>query len=158
MRIAVAAAVCGSMAFFSAGCELAVHPAHVAVETPSVAVEGPAVDVEPQGPLIEGPEAQVVDVEPPPAEREYVYDPGFPPGVYLSGGFYYYGGHRYDRNVFINRVVEANRREHRYVNAGENRRLGERMAARHREVYKRTGGRRLPEKRGNQPSHEEHRR
>lgn len=145
MRITFASLVVGSVALFSTGCEVGVRPASVTVAGPAVAVEGP--DVEVQGPLFEGPGAIAVDVEPPIAEREYVYDPGFPPGVYLYGGFYYYGGYRYSHDVFIDRVVHRNIAAHRYMDRDENRRFGQRIVQTHRETFNRTGGRRTHEER-----------
>jgi len=93
------------------------------------------------GPVIDGPGVVVMETEPAPVERVYVYDEGYPPGTYIYGGFYYYGGYRYEHDVFVTRFVEVNIREHRYVNVEENRRLGADFETRHREQYERTGGR-----------------
>lgn len=82
-----------------------------------------------------GPGVEVIDVEPAPADRVYIYDPGYPPGVYFCDGFYWYGGYRYERDVFINRVVVVNVREHRYVNVEENRRYGARVELRQRQEF-----------------------
>src|SRR6185312_14027597 len=57
-----------------------------------------------------------VVVEPAPVERVYVYERGYPPGTYVYGGYYYYGGRRYERDVFVTKVVNVNIRENRYVN------------------------------------------
>jgi hypothetical protein len=81
------------------------------------------------------PGVEVVEVEPAPDERIYVYDPGFPPGCYMVGGYYWYNGSRYDHDVFVNRYVVVNIREGRYTNADENRRAGARIEVQHREAY-----------------------
>jgi hypothetical protein len=122
------------------GCVISARPAVVEVSAPVVAVEAPVVDVEPVAPVIEGPGVEVIAVEPAIEVRQYVYDPGFPPGVYLVGGFYYYGGHRYAHDVFINRVVHENIRLHRYENRAENLRRGRAIEARHRESFSHNHG------------------
>lgn len=87
------------------------------------------------GPVVDGPGVEVIEVEPPPAERVYIYDPGYPPGVYFCDGFYWYGGYRYEREVFVNRIVVVNVRERRYVNVEENRRYGARIEVRQRQEF-----------------------
>jgi hypothetical protein len=85
--------------------------------------------------VVVDPGVEVVEVEPAPEERIYVYDPGFPPGCYLVGGFYWYNGSRYDHDVFMNRYVTVNIREGRYTNAEENRRVGVKIEVQHRAEY-----------------------
>lgn len=94
-----------------------------------------------EGPVIDAPGVEVVQVEPPPEERVYVYDPGYPPGVYFYNNYYWYGGYRYPRDVFINRYVAVNVREHRYINVEENRRLGRQIEIRHRTEFAANRGR-----------------
>jgi hypothetical protein len=88
-------------------------------------------------PLVDDPAVIAVEIEPPPEERVYVYDPGFPPGVYISGGFYFYEGHRYPHDIFIDRVVTVNVRDHRFADPDKNRRAGVRIEAQHRAEYTR---------------------
>ena len=90
------------------------------------------------GPVVEGPGVEVIETEPAPVER--VYDEGYPPGTYLYGGYYFYGGYRYRRDVFVNRYVVVNVREHRYINVAENRRLGGRIEVHHRAEFARYHG------------------
>lgn len=125
MRLTILALLCGCALMWSAGCTVYTSPAPV---------------VETQGPVVEGPGVEVIEVEPPPVERVYIYDPGYPPGTYFYHGYYYYGGYRYDREVFVHRYVEVNVREHRYVDVEANRREGHRMEETHRAEYARTGG------------------
>jgi hypothetical protein len=87
------------------------------------------------GPVVTGPGVEVIQVEPPPYQRVYVYDPGYPPGAYYYSGYYWYGGYRYPHDVFINNYVNVNVRENRYVNVEENRRVGQQIEARHRSDY-----------------------
>jgi hypothetical protein len=125
-----------SAAIFSTGCVVRIERpepvAEVSVETP---------DVEVSGPVVEGPGVEVISVEPDPVERVYVYDPGYPPGTYFYGGFYWYGGYRYPRDVFYNRYVAVNIREHRFADAEANRRRGAEIERTHREEFAKTGGR-----------------
>lgn len=105
------------------------------------------VYVEERGPyvqetVIDGPGVHIVEIEPAPVDRVYVYEVGYPPGCYFYGGFFWYGGRYYDRTVFIDRVVNVNVRENRYVNVEENRRVGAQIEAQHRESFARNGGRR----------------
>jgi hypothetical protein len=86
-------------------------------------------------PVVVEPGVEVIEVEPAPEERVYVYEVGYPPGCYVYGGFYYYGGHRYEHDVFVNRVVTVNIRENRYVNVEENRRSGVQIEAQHRQAF-----------------------
>jgi hypothetical protein len=88
-------------------------------------------------PAIDDPSVVAIDVEPDPALRVYVYDPGFPPGVYLYGGFYFYAGHRYPHDVFVDRVVTVNIRDHRFADPDANRRAGVRIEAQHRADFAR---------------------
>jgi hypothetical protein len=99
-------------------------------------VEGPVVE----GPVVDG--AVAIDVEPPPDERVYVFDAGFPPGVYLDGGFYWYGGYRYPQDVFVNGYVATNLRGGLYTNVAENRRAGAVIEQQHRAEFAKTGGKR----------------
>jgi len=123
------------------GCVVYVRPDRP-MPPPGPVVEEPVYE-EPvaEGPVIEGPGVVVIDVEPDPIYRVYVYDPGFPPGIYFYDGFYYYSGYRYEHDIFINRYVTVNIREHRYIDVDENRRLGRAMEQRQHEEYSRTGGR-----------------
>jgi hypothetical protein len=66
----------------------------------------------------------VVYSDPPPDQRVYIYDPGYPPGCYYYGDEVYYEGRAYPRDVFVERVVNVNIRENRYISVDENRRLG----------------------------------
>ncbi len=116
-----------------------VQERHYVVERRPVVQETVAVDT--PAPVIDGPGVVVVEQEPPPVQRVYIYDEGYPPGCYVYGGFVYYGGYRYERDVFVNRYVTVNIREHRYVNVAENRRVGHDFEVRHREEFARTGGR-----------------
>jgi hypothetical protein len=116
IMIAMSVAACASM-----GCTV-----YQQQPRPVVAVDDPA----PQGPVIEGPGVEVIQVEPVPVERVYVYDPGFPPGTYFYSGYYWYGGYRYEHDVFIHRYVDVNVREHRYIDVSENRRAGQRVEQR----------------------------
>jgi hypothetical protein len=135
MKTALISLVGISAAIFSTGCVVRVEQpepvAEVSVETPSVEVSGP---------VVEGPGVEVISVEPDPVERVYVYEPGYPPGTYFYGGFYWYGGYRYQRDVFINRVVTVNVREHRFADVEANRRRGVEIERTHRQEFVRTGG------------------
>ncbi len=86
-------------------------------------------------PVVVEPGVEVIEVEPAPEERVYVYEVGYPPGCYVYGGYYYYGGHRYEHDVFVNQVVTVNIRENRYVNVEENRRSGVQIEAQHRQAF-----------------------
>jgi hypothetical protein len=86
-------------------------------------------------PVITDPGVVAIDVEPPPDDRVYVYDPGFPPGVYFYNDYYWYNGYRYPHDVFINRYVTVNVRENRFINVDENRRLGQRIEVEHRQDF-----------------------
>lgn len=119
------------------GCAVVVRPPVVAA---GVTVEEPGVAVD--GPVFTGPGVVAIDVEPPPDERVYVYDVGFPPGVYLDGGYYWYGGYRYDHDAFINGYVAVNIREHRFADVAENRRAGVAIEQQHRAEFAKTGGKR----------------
>ncbi|HEX4124772.1 MAG TPA: hypothetical protein VHY37_08615 [Tepidisphaeraceae bacterium] len=94
----------------------------------------PAVVVS-SGPVFADPSVAVIDVEPDPALRVYVYDTGFPPGCYFYGGFYYYGGYRYPHDVFVHRYVEVNIREHRFADPRANRERSMGIEAQHRREY-----------------------
>jgi hypothetical protein len=125
MRSLLASVTFTFLAFLSVGCMVyRDRPVDGSTGDPPV-VEDPAPVAE--GPVTEGPGVEVIDAEPPPPERVYVYDPGYPPGVYFYNNYYWYGGYRYERDVFINRVVNVNIRENRYVNVTENRRVAQRI-------------------------------
>lgn len=121
-------AICGAMLMgMGGGCvvhEYAPAPEPVVVERP----------------IVTGPGVEVIEVEPAPVERVYIYEPGYPPGTYYCDGYYWYGGYRYERDVFVERVVVVNVRERRYVDVEENRRIGGRVEIRHREEFARYGG------------------
>jgi hypothetical protein len=89
------------------------------------------------GPVVQGDGVYVIEEEPAPEYRVYVYDPGYPPGTYYYNGFYYYGGYRYEHDVFVNRYVVVNVRENRYANVEENRRAGAAVAQQQRVQYQR---------------------
>lgn len=95
------------------------------------------------GPVFDGPGVVEVDEEPPPDERVYVYDPGFPPGCYFYGGYYWYHGYRYDHDAFIHRYVDLNIRAHRFVDVDANRRAAGPLVERQRLDYTRNGGHRV---------------
>lgn len=99
-------------------------------------VEQPVV----AGPVVDAPGVEVIQVEPAPEVRVYVYDPGYPPGVYFYGDYYWYRGYRYPHDVFINRYVVVNVRERRFVDVEQNRRMGQQLAARQRVAYANTHG------------------
>ena len=142
IRFAVVSLIGGAAALACGGCVVYAQPAYQpAVYQPAVYQPAPAVAVE--GPVFEAPGVVLIDVEPPPYERVYVYDPGYPPGCYLYGGFYYFGGYRYPHDVFIDRYVTVNVRENRYINVEENRRQVTVIQERQRTEYQRTGGRRV---------------
>lgn len=128
MRITFAFLACAFFAFGAVGCV-------VQYQQPTAEVEA-----EPVGPVVTGPGVEVIQDEPAPAERVYVYDPGFPPGVYYYNNYYWYGGYRYERDVFVTRYVNVNVRENRYVNVTENRRVGQRIEQQHRVQYAQHGG------------------
>jgi hypothetical protein len=115
------------------GCAVTVSPPIV---TSEVAVEGPVVE----GPVVDG--GVAIDVEPAMDQRVYVYDAGFPPGTYLYGDYYWYGGYRYPQAVFVNGYVAVNLRGGRFVDVAANRRAGVTIEAQHRAAFARTGGRR----------------
>jgi hypothetical protein len=105
---------------------------------PAVVVIAPAPAPEvvvSDGPVVVDPTVVLIDVEPAPAYRVYVYDPGFPPGAYFYGGFYYYGRYRYPHDVFIHSYVEVNVRQHRFMDARENRDRSAAIEAQHRREY-----------------------
>ena len=104
-NLALSCVVCGSLALLSAGC---------------IIREGPPPR-----------QVVVVEEEPPPAERVYIYEEGYPPGAYRYGDYYYYEGRRYERDVFITRVVNVNIRERRYINVEENRRISREVEYEH---------------------------
>jgi hypothetical protein len=146
MRTVLASVVCASAAMLTTGCTVHTYSRPVVVERRPVVVEERHVVqadvVEPETPVIVDAaptEVLRIDVEPAPAERVYVYDEGYPPGCYLYGGFIYYGGYRYHRDIFVERVVRVNVREHRYVNVVENRRAGHVIEERHRTEFVKYG-------------------
>jgi hypothetical protein len=91
--------------------------------------------------VVSGPGVELISVEPVYADRVYVYDPGYPPGTYFWGNYYYYNGYRYPHDVFVNQYVVVNVREHRFYDAADNRRRGMVIAERQRVDYARNGGR-----------------
>ncbi|MGO8702714.1 MAG: hypothetical protein ACLQVA_02765 [Candidatus Brocadiia bacterium] len=126
MKSTVVVAVCAVSGFISllcGGCTIEGPRVRFVAPQPAVVVTG---DVE--------------FVEPPPDDRVYIYDAGYPPGCYVYGGFYFYEGHRYTRDVFVRDIVTVNIRENRYVNVAENRKAGERIKVQHATEYKKTGG------------------
>lgn len=145
MRIATLTAACLGVGFLSAGCTVYREPAPA--NSYGSTYDQPADE----GPVVDGPGVVVIETEPPPAERVYVYDPGYPPGVYFYNNYYWYNGYRYDRDVFRDRYVERNIREHRYEDARQNREEGHRFEEQHRQEYARTGGVRA--QRDNSPAH-----
>lgn len=138
MRLTKLAIVFSFAVALCAGCTVYTRPEPVVVES----------DPPSYGPVVEGPGVEIIEVEPAPVERVYVYDPGYPPGTYFYHGYYYYGGYRYERDVFVHRYVEVNVREHRYADADENRMSGRRFEEAHRAEYARTGGVRETRSRG----------
>ncbi len=118
-NILVKSLVAASASVLMSGCIVYTQPAPAPVVREVAADPGP----------------DVVLVEPAPEERIYVYDPGYPPGCYMVGGFYWYNGSRYDHDVFVNRYVTVNIREGRYTNPEENRRVGAKIEVQHREEY-----------------------
>jgi hypothetical protein len=92
-------------------------------------------------PVVVAPGVVVIETEPVYADRVYVYDPGYPPGTYFWGGYYYYNGYRYPRDVFVNQYVVVNVRERRFIDVQDNHRRGEVIAERQRVDYARNGGR-----------------
>jgi hypothetical protein len=127
-----------AIALIGAGCE--VHERDH--EAGGVGVSANVAVDEPQGAVIEGPGVEAIDVEPDPSARVYVYDEGYPPGTYLYNDYYYYGGYRYPRDVFVNRYVQENIRQHRFENREENRRQAQAIEQRHRTEFSKTHGRR----------------
>jgi len=136
MRSRPSLLLCAAAAFVSAGCE--VHE-HGYVSGPA-ALQGEVAVDEPQGEVIEGPGVAAIDVEPDPTQRVYVYDEGFPPGVYLYDNYYYYGGYRYPHDLFINQYVQRNVQQHRYVNVEDNRRQGQKLEQGQRAEFAKTHG------------------
>jgi hypothetical protein len=98
------------------------------------------------GPVVEGPGVVVITEEPPYDQRVYVYDPGFPPGTYYypATDCYYYNGYVYPHEVFVDRYVAVNVREHRFVDREANARAGRVFEDRARADYARRGGRPAP--------------
>jgi hypothetical protein len=114
----------------------------VAAPPPPVEVVQPAAPavVVADGPVVQDPSVVLIDVEPAPDLRVYYYDPGYPPGCYFYGGYYYYGGYRYPHDVFINRYVNVNIRDHRFIDRRDNMERGRAIEAQHRTDFARTGG------------------
>jgi hypothetical protein len=98
------------------------------------------------GPVVEGPGVVVVSQEPPYDERVYMYDPGYPPGTYYDpeNGCYYYNGYVYPHDVFVERYVAVNVRDHRYEDVDANRRNGRVFEERGRADAGRRGGHPAP--------------
>jgi hypothetical protein len=129
-----ASITCACAAFFASGCIVESQA------PPPGPPPGPVVVADADAPLVQDPSVVQIDVEPPPDQRQYIYDPGYPPGTYFYGGYYYYGRYRYPHDVFVNRYVAVNVRDHRYANVDENRRAGVPIEAQHRADYARTAG------------------
>ncbi|HWE01498.1 MAG TPA: hypothetical protein VG326_03740 [Tepidisphaeraceae bacterium] len=109
-----------------------VVPTQVIAPTP---VFGRTAQNEPPGrAVIDDPGLAAVDVAPDPAQRNYVSDPGFPPGTYAYNGYYYYGGYRYPQDAFVSGYVQNNLNQRRFVNVGENRVQVDQIAKQEREV------------------------
>ena len=87
------------------------------------------------GPVVSGPGVEVIDVEPAPVDRVYIYDPGYPPGCYFYNNYYWYNGYRYPHDVFVREYVTVNVRERRFVDVNENRRSAVIIQDRHRTEY-----------------------
>jgi hypothetical protein len=100
--------------------------------------------------VVAGPGVEVIEVEPAPMDRVYVYEVGYPPGCYVYGDYYYYNGYRYPHDVFVRQVVTVNIRENRYVNVEENRRAGVRIEEQHRQEFAVNHGRPNPAERAPQ--------
>jgi hypothetical protein len=135
MRSVLVSAAVASAALLVAGCEVEVRHPH-----PEVSVQADVGGG--GGPVFQDPGVTVVTDEPPPDQRNYVYDEGYPPGCYLYGGFYYYDGYRYPHDEFVNRYVNVNIQQHRYVNVTENRQQGATIVERQKAEYQKTGGHR----------------
>ncbi|HET6248859.1 MAG TPA: hypothetical protein VFE47_14270 [Tepidisphaeraceae bacterium] len=137
MRVIRTFAFCAAAALITAGCEVRSEPATVGV---SAGVSTDATLDEPQGEVVSGPGVEEVDVEPDPSQRVYIYDEGYPPGTYSYNGYYYYGGYRYPRDIFVNRYVQENIRQHKFIDKDQNRKRGEQIEQRHRTEYAKTKG------------------
>jgi hypothetical protein len=135
MRFRQSLMLCAAAALVSAGCE---HE-HEHDGGPA-ALQGEVAVDEPRGAVIEGPGVEYIDVEPDPVQRVYVYDEGYPPGTYVYNNYYYYGGYRYPRDVFVNRYVQENVRQRRYIDRDENRREGQRVEQSQRSEFTKTRG------------------
>ncbi len=134
MRFNRSTILCAAAALISAGCEVHEH------DQGPAALQGEVVVNEPQGEVIDGPGVVPIDVEPDPAQRVYVYDEGYPPGTYVYNNYYYYGGYRYPRDVFVNQYVQQNIRARRYTNPDNNRRAGQTIVQSQRAEFARTRG------------------
>ncbi|MBI3820328.1 MAG: hypothetical protein HY286_16680 [Planctomycetes bacterium] len=113
----------------------------IIVERPSeprtVVVAQPVYEV----PVFTGPGVEIIEIEPAPVERVYIYERGFPPGCYLYNNYYWYNGYRYEHDVFIERHVTVNIRENRYVNVQENKSKIVQIRKEHEDTFAKTGGR-----------------
>ncbi|HEY8667937.1 MAG TPA: hypothetical protein VIL86_14835 [Tepidisphaeraceae bacterium] len=78
---------------------------------------------------------EVVVDEPPPVERVYIVDRGYPPGCYEYGGTIWYEGRRYRREVFVTKVVNVNIQRSRYTNVTENRNVVNNVKVQHQQQY-----------------------
>jgi hypothetical protein len=148
--IVASLAIAGSAALI--GCEVQVYNP----QPPPPPPPPPPAAVVTVGPVIDDPSVVAIDVEPPPDQRLYVYDPGYPPGCYYYGGWYYYGGYRYPHDVFINRYVTVNVRERRFIDVQENRRQVDVIRVQQRNTYNRYGGHPQHPAPAPAPHHEEH--
>lgn len=129
---------CAAAALLGAGCEVHEHEAGYV----GVGVGADVGVVDTGGPVIEGAGVTVIDVEPDPAQRVYIYDEGYPPGTYIYNGYYYYGGYRYPRDVFVDRYVRENIRQHRFSDPAANRRQGQPIETRQRQEFSQNHGHR----------------
>src|SRR5581483_5253482 len=59
----------------------------------------------------------------------------------MYDNYYYYGGYRYPRDIFVNRYVHENIAHHRFANKEENRRQAQAIEQRHRTEFTQTHGR-----------------
>jgi hypothetical protein len=132
MRRALAMMLAAAAGMTTVGCTINFVPRPAVVAEPAPA---------PAGPVFEAPGVEVIQVEPAPDLRVYEYDPGYPPGCYFYDNYYWYGGYRYPHDMFVNRYVTVNVREHRFMDPAANRREGHAMEQRQRADFARNGGR-----------------
>jgi len=87
---------------------------------PLLAVNGCQVTPQRDASVATDPDVVAVD------EPDYIIDVGYPPGCYYEGEQIVWLGHRYDKTVFRETVVENNIRNNRYMNVTVNRMVIER--------------------------------